>query len=303
MPSSFPSTANVSGPPTISLDENSPSCAPSGIPTSPPTRGSQTDCPSTLFLSTPAPTSTKITNFPTLPTSSLQVTVITWTTTVEVLGVSANCFDNGAQAAFVAVTLNALSDSYDDIIILSIVDMVYSKSVNLKTVLYLRRDSVSETEIGSVVSFSTRYVSQHGESEVDVEGITSTFENRIKNYYSDPSTVQLWISESIARGSITINETTAASFGEPVLNHSTTVMMVSDTAAPSAVSAHHANGSGHQTNEMLAISIPIIFCVLSLTCFIAYWYSKRKHSASSNTSVELTTTNKHPVETCHASGQ
>lgn len=188
-------------------------------------------------------------------------------TDVNISGVSAADFDSAARLAFIAVNREGLGDLYKDSVILSIFDVA--------------------THL-ALVSFSSEYVSDSILSEDDVQGILTSYELRMVDYYSEKSTVDLWVSECAARGSNNIDLSTAATFGHPSLDHSSVrVEAAVSTMSPSAVTAVVA-GSDEVEITVLVITLCAVCCTLCIGSYILRRIKRRKLQLSG--AVELSVT-------------
>lgn len=226
--------------------------------------------------------------------------VVTWSTAVELDGVPAEKIDIGARGAFVAVNRDGLGAMYEEIEILAITDIELNSADMLNSVMFLRSRKMLPRNLvssGSLVSFSTQYISHSALSEADVLGVVEAYNLKLIDFYADPLTAALWVNESVACGSVTIEQSTTVVFGQPTVNFSSVRVAkeepssTSPSTAPSATNVAH-DASSDESTDVIAFILPVVICTLLFAFFIV-WYTKRRHAKHAGSTVELTTTPNH----------
>lgn len=251
-----PFTSAPTSVPSLAPSTSAPSSRPSSLPTSYPS-GAPSAAPSASMSPTTA------TSMPTRsPVASR--TVVSFSSNMEMMGISASSFDAPAKEAFAEVTASGIdgveADGITDIVATDIIDSSRSKMGS------------HVFAVESSVSFRVTAVEEEmPEVYSDTLDLVSAIEDDMVELFANESTSDLFVQLSVSKGS-SMPPDTEITFDAPVANTSSVSSSVVSTHSPTAavVSSGSGGSDGGLSERDTIIVIVVVVVVLLVTIGIVY---------------------------------
>jgi len=274
-PSTVPSLAPSSTPSVIPTyrPSVSPSVPPTAVPSiSPSSAGSAspTSRPPTLSpTGKPRPPTPEPTPGPTI--AIVTNTVVQFSATSEITGITAAQVDDGVKSAFQEVTANKLSLEPEDIQITNVTDVVVRRLDTSTETRLLATSKVSIAFVVYVILEQTEYDS----APVAVDA----YDALLTQLFTSPSVGSDLVTLAVSLGSTTIDSNTVIVCSAPIVNRNFTIIEVrtgAPTAAPVA-SRHVSGGNGGSDTTPIIIGAVVGGCVfLALVGGLLYYLLRSK---------------------------
>jgi hypothetical protein len=220
--------------------------------------------------------------------STYSTTVVTFLTSVQLDGISADDLDEAAQSSFLDVTAAAMTGvEASDLFISSYSTVTVTRKLttstkpdNLRSLLTFNKRQMSATAVNIEFSTSARLQNSGYETSVD---LAQALTNEVAASYADPATATSFVTECELQNSATITTSMVILFGAPVLDPSSITEVEVATAAPTSAPPKKRNGGGgssSSSDNTVVISVVVSVVVLVvIVVLVMYLLSHSKNQS------------------------
>jgi hypothetical protein len=195
---------------------------------------------------------------------------VTFLTSVQLDGISADDLDEAAQSSFLDVTAAAMTGvEASDLFISSYSTVTVARKLttskkpeNLRSLLTFNKRQLSATAVNIEFSTSARLQNSGYDTSAD---LAQALTNEVAASYADPATATSFVTECELLNSATIATSTVVIFGAPVLDPLSITEVEVATAAPTSAPPNKRNGGGgssSSSDNTVVISVVVSVVVL-----------------------------------------